>query len=177
MPLTPWSGLGKPRSGEAVKAVAEKALGSKLAKEHFKERSSTALVEGEVLVADDARSIQVRWAHPGGQHLGKHSKSILLGTLQETGAVNAAQPAVSGGAERGTEDELCAALGGMIVGEEGSEEPPPEERLPPAEDPAVGDQLHFLGCHPLMAVVYFPTLPAVLLCVPLVPNPSTLCFV
>jgi len=148
MPPTPWSGLGKPKSGEAVKAVAEKALGSKLAKEHFKERSSTALVEGEVLVADDARSIQVRWAHPGGQHLGKHSIRILLGTLQETGAVNAAQPAVSKGAGRGTEQELCASLGGIIVGEDWSEEPPPEERLPPAEDPAVGDQCIFLGATP-----------------------------
>lgn len=86
MPGTSWSGVGKPKNGETIKAIAEKSLGKKLAKEHFKDQYSTAVVEGEVLDCTDARKLQVSWSHPGGQTVGKHNQRVLIGSKNQ-GAV------------------------------------------------------------------------------------------
>lgn len=113
--MTLWPGLGNFPDGEIVSALAEKALGKKQAKEHFKEKSSTALVEGEVLAANDARSITVRWSYPGGQFVGKHARKALIGLQQEASARKQAEPNVSERGLRGTEAELCS---GQVDNEE-----------------------------------------------------------
>lgn len=137
MPGSLWSGLGKPPNGELVKCVAEKALTKKLAKQHFKDTFSTALVEGEVLDSSDARKIKVRWVYPGGQHEAYHSKALLIGRAQEASHRKEAENANSGVENRGTEEELVREAGAQLIDPTGEDDPPEEEPLPAAVDPGI----------------------------------------
>jgi hypothetical protein len=139
-----WSGVGKPQNGELVKCIAVKAVGKKVAQKYFSQDFSSALVEGEVLNADDARKIKVRWSLPNEHIVETHSIRVLIGAQQQLHKHPTSKSDILTGLERGMEEELCHEDGDVIMDElAGDDEPTESERLA-AEGPPVeseGDNL------------------------------------